>query len=109
MSNILPIGNLTPERGRNSSKNDELLRTYYGTVFESFAMLHKMGFAQDPGLIRAAMGMTEDAPTAQPSQQREVISEQAVEPDTTNVFSIDQALKNAYAVHEDIQREKPAA
>ena len=62
-----------PERGNSlSSKEVELLRAYYETVAESFALLHNMGFARSPDLIRAAMGMTATS-QANPEQEAKVI------------------------------------
>lgn len=56
MSNISPFK--TPEQGAAANDDAELIREYFQVVHESFVLLHKFGFASDPGAILAALGLS---------------------------------------------------
>ena len=124
MNPLQSFGNNAPERRRQlSSKEAELLRAYYATVNESFSLLHQMGFASDPELIRAAMGLNGKAlqgnvvefPAQSVQQEAETVAvEQPIVPQQeATILTFEQraqsAVDQAYAEREEENRRETAA
>jgi hypothetical protein len=113
MNNSFPFK--TPEQSSASNDDSELIREYFQVVHESFVLLHKFGFASDPGAILAALGMTRRSAAVEEIQTSDSMPEEVMPVAAQAVNSLDtdnlrqKAQADARRTIDEMTRDDPYA